>query len=61
MYKGNAQKQNNDKEITQESQNITRSLRELQLEEPIRYAMNDPVEEWLTQTLCLDATKIEYR
>ncbi|KAG0135931.1 GNAT acetyltransferase 2-domain-containing protein [Tuber indicum] len=33
-----------------------RSLREATLSEPIRYAPNDPVEKWLNNLLCLDAT-----
>jgi N-acetyltransferase 10 len=33
-----------------------RTLREATLEEPIRYAPNDPVEKWLNNLLCLDAT-----
>jgi N-acetyltransferase 10 len=32
-----------------------RTLKELKLEEPIRYNLNDPVESWLTKLLCLDA------
>ncbi|CAZ85665.1 unnamed protein product [Tuber melanosporum] len=32
------------------------SLREATLSEPIRYAPNDPVEKWLNNLLCLDAT-----
>lgn len=32
----------------------SRSLHELSLEEPIRYAPNDPVESWLNRLLCLD-------
>ncbi|KAJ3126829.1 killer toxin resistant protein, partial [Irineochytrium annulatum] len=32
-----------------------RVLREIKLEEPIRYAAEDPVETWLTKLLCLDA------
>lgn len=32
-----------------------RSLRELTLQEPIRYGPGDPVERWLMQVLCLDA------
>ncbi|KAL3069386.1 hypothetical protein niasHS_018111 [Heterodera schachtii] len=32
-----------------------RPLFELTLEESIRYAMNDPVEDWLNQTLCLNS------
>ena len=30
---------------------------EVELEEPIRYGPNDPVEKWLNGLLCLDATK----
>ena len=33
-----------------------RSLREATLTEPIRYAPGDPVEKWLNNLLCLDAT-----
>ena len=33
-----------------------RSLREITLSEPIRYAPNDYVEKWLNKLLCLDAT-----
>ena len=33
-----------------------RLLRELKLEEPIRYALGDPIERWLNELLCLDAT-----
>ncbi|KAJ5106252.1 RNA cytidine acetyltransferase [Penicillium angulare] len=33
-----------------------RSLREITLAEPIRYAPGDPVEKWLNKVLCLDAT-----
>lgn len=32
-----------------------RTLREIKLEEPIRYAPSDPVESWLNRLLCLDA------
>lgn len=31
-------------------------LREISLDEPIRYALHDPVEAWLYKLLCLDAT-----
>jgi N-acetyltransferase 10 len=34
----------------------SRSLREITLSEPIRYAPGDPVEKWLNKVLCLDAT-----
>ncbi|KAI5846932.1 GNAT acetyltransferase 2-domain-containing protein [Tricharina praecox] len=33
-----------------------RTLREATLDEPIRYAPGDPVEKWLNNLLCLDAT-----
>ncbi|EFA83474.1 putative N-acetyltransferase [Heterostelium album PN500] len=33
-----------------------RILREIQLNQPIRYAANDPIESWLNNLLCLDAT-----
>ncbi|KAK9480498.1 GNAT acetyltransferase 2-domain-containing protein [Lipomyces japonicus] len=33
-----------------------RTLREIELNEPIRYAPGDPVEKWLNKLLCLDAT-----
>lgn len=33
-----------------------RTLREITLSEPIRYAANDGVEKWLNRLLCLDAT-----
>ncbi|KKA30179.1 hypothetical protein TD95_001178 [Thielaviopsis punctulata] len=36
--------------------NGSRSLREITLAEPIRYARGDPVEKWLNNLLCLDAT-----
>jgi N-acetyltransferase 10 len=35
-----------------------RTLKEVKLEEPIRYAPNDPVEKWLNKVLCLDATVV---
>lgn len=31
-----------------------RTLKELSLDEPIRYSCNDPVEQWLNKLLCLD-------
>ncbi|CDK24470.1 unnamed protein product [Kuraishia capsulata CBS 1993] len=34
----------------------SRSLTEITLDEPIRYAPGDPVEKWLNKLLCLDAT-----
>ncbi|KAF2754112.1 putative nucleolar ATPase Kre33 [Pseudovirgaria hyperparasitica] len=34
---------------------VGRSLREITLSEPIRYAPGDPVEKWLNSLLCLDA------
>lgn len=35
-----------------------RLLREVKLEEPIRYAPSDPVEAWLHELLCLDASNV---
>ena len=40
-------------EVTQKR---ARSLREITLNEPIRYAQGDTVEKWLNKVLCLDAT-----
>ena len=37
--------------------NPGRTLLEVELEEPIRYGKNDPVEKWLNGLLCLDATQ----
>jgi N-acetyltransferase 10 len=34
----------------------TRLVKELDLKAPIRYAPNDPIENWLNRLLCLDAT-----
>lgn len=38
-----------------------RVLREVTLSIPIRYALNDPVEKWLNDLLCLDATSASHR
>lgn len=38
-----------------------RVLREIELAEPIRYAPRDPVEQWLNDLLCLDATSKPYK
>ncbi|ORX58725.1 DUF699-domain-containing protein [Hesseltinella vesiculosa] len=35
-----------------------RTLKEVKLDEPIRYAPNDPVEKWLNKLLCLDASVV---
>lgn len=35
-----------------------RTLREIQLDEPIRYSSGDKVEKWLNGVLCLDATVV---
>lgn len=37
---------------------LVRSLREIKLEEPIRYSPGDHIEKWLNNLLCLDATVI---
>lgn len=34
-----------------------RTLMETELDEPIRYGKSDPVEKWLNDLLCLDATQ----
>jgi len=36
----------------------SRTLTEFSLEEPIRYGKNDPIELWLNELLCLDATQL---
>lgn len=36
---------------------MSRKLNEIQLDQPIRYGKNDPIEKWLNDLLCLDATK----
>ena len=36
-----------------------RTLKEIHMDEPIRYGVNDPVEEWLTNLLCLNWTEAE--
>ncbi|EGC37654.1 hypothetical protein DICPUDRAFT_149730 [Dictyostelium purpureum] len=39
------------------NKNITgRVLREVELNEPIRYSSRDPIEKWLNELLCLDST-----
>ena len=35
---------------------LTRTLKEVVLDEPIRYAPGDPVEKWLNKLLCLDVS-----
>jgi N-acetyltransferase 10 len=37
---------------------LVRSLREIKLDEPIRYAPGDQIEKWLNHLLCLDATVV---
>ncbi len=34
-----------------------RSLKEITLDEPIRYGLDDPIESWLNDLLCLKATE----
>jgi N-acetyltransferase 10 len=43
---------------TQKAPPKARTLREIKLETPIRYAAGDQVEKWLNALLCLDATVI---
>ncbi|KAK5713513.1 N-acetyltransferase 10 [Elasticomyces elasticus] len=61
-----AKKLNGDEQVTSRSDSkhsdgaytsaSSRSLREITLSEPIRYAQGDQVEKWLNGLLCLDAT-----
>jgi N-acetyltransferase 10 len=37
--------------------NRQRQLKEMEMTEPIRYGLNDPIEKWLNELLCLDATR----
>lgn len=39
-----------------EPENYSRTLREVVLDEPIRYAPGDPIEKWLNKLLCLDVS-----
>lgn len=54
--RGLASKTNGDTTREETGQSGIRSLREITLSEPIRYAAGDPVEKWLNKLLCLDAT-----
>ncbi|EGW34245.1 uncharacterized protein SPAPADRAFT_49303 [Spathaspora passalidarum NRRL Y-27907] len=45
-----------DKKSGFEGGSLTRNLKEVVLDEPIRYAPGDPVEKWLNKLLCLDVT-----
>ncbi|EGV60662.1 N-acetyltransferase 10 [Yamadazyma tenuis] len=45
-----------DRKTEGEHMATTRTLREVVLDEPIRYAPGDPVEKWLNKLLCLDVT-----
>lgn len=44
-----------DNKSSSEGDHMGRTLREVVLDEPIRYAPGDPVEKWLNKLLCLDA------
>lgn len=44
---------------TKSGMKAIRDLKEIQMDEPIRYGVNDPVEKWLTDLLCLDSTSAE--
>jgi len=46
---------------TSGSKSGTRKLREITLDEPIRYAPGDGVERWMNDLLCLDATDSKHR
>jgi N-acetyltransferase 10 len=43
-------------ECLKETKLKSRNLKEVKLEEPIRYSINDSVEAWLNKILCLDCT-----
>lgn len=43
---------------TENQPHTDRTLREIELKEPIRYAEGDPIEKWLWNLLCLDASSI---
>lgn len=49
-------KRENGADDTSYTPRSSRSLREITLSEPIRYAQGDGVEKWLNRLLCLDAT-----
>lgn len=48
----------NEENANEDNQVSGRTLKEVKLEEPIRYAPNDPVEKWLNKLLCLDASVV---
>lgn len=50
-------REQNQMRISAGLQSSGRSLNEVSLDEPIRYGSNDPVEKWLNNLLCLDATQ----
>ncbi len=50
-----------EKSLSANSSSGARTLREVTLEEPIRYASGDQVEAWLHHLLCLDAGNKPYR
>lgn len=45
-----------DKKSSDHTGSLTRNLKEVVLDEPIRYAPGDPVEKWLNKLLCLDVS-----
>lgn len=48
-------------QLRQNQHTDSRILKEITLQEPIRYSNNDPIEKWLNKLLCLDATNKAYR
>ncbi|KAJ8299182.1 hypothetical protein KUTeg_023242 [Tegillarca granosa] len=46
-------------QLRQQSSTFGRTLYEVVLNDSIRYANNDPVEKWLNEVLCLDATQVQ--
>jgi N-acetyltransferase 10 len=49
------------KATTSASSTVSRSLKEIKLEEPIRYGTGDSIEAWLNSLLCLDASVVPLR
>ena len=55
----NLRRQQNPIDKADKKQLVSRMLREVTLDESIRYKPGDPVEDWLNRLLCLDATVVQ--
>ncbi|KAJ6228927.1 RNA cytidine acetyltransferase [Anaeramoeba flamelloides] len=51
----NEKDKNGTKKANHSSSLKNRDLKEVELQDPIRYSVNDPIEKWLNDLLCLDA------